>query len=139
MHAGELLGSVAHRFEWRAEEAGRTLTAEPADGVTVRADRMRLEQALGNLVDNALRHGAGTVTLAARPGDGRVSLLVRDEGAGFPAEFIPHAFERFSRADPSHGSGGAGLGLTIVRAIATAHGGTATASGAEVCIELPSG
>src|SRR5438270_9806292 len=91
------------------------------------ADRVRIEQALGNLVDNALRHGAGTVTLAARSRDGLVSLLVRDEGAGFPAEFLPHAFERFSRVDPSHGSGGAGLGLTIVRAIATAHGGTATA------------
>jgi signal transduction histidine kinase len=108
----------------------------PSDLMLI-ADRLRLEQALGNLVDNALRHGAGTVTLAARSGDGLVSLLVCDQGLGFPTEFLPHAFERFSRGDPSHGGAGAGLGLTIVRAIATAHGGTATAAGAEVCIELP--
>ena len=134
-----LLDSVRHRFVWRAEGEGRELKLETPADLMLTADSVRIEQALGNLVDNALRHGAGTVTLAARSRDGLVSLLVRDEGAGFPAEFLPHAFERFSRVDPSHGSGGAGLGLTIVRAIATAHGGTATASGAEVCIELPSG
>jgi signal transduction histidine kinase len=132
-----LLESVRHRFAWRAEGEGRELALETPDDVTLTADRVRLEQALSNLVDNALRHGAGTVTLAARSGDGLVSLLVRDEGAAFPAEFLPHAFERFSRGDLSHGGAGAGLGLTIVRAIATAQGGTATASGAEVCIELP--
>ena len=139
LSARELLDSVRHRFAWRAEGEGRELELETPVDLLLTGDRVRLEQALGNLVENALRHGAGTVTLAARSRDGLVSLLVRDEGAGFPAEFLPHAFERFSRVDPSHGSGGAGLGLTIVRAIATAHGGTATASGAEVCIELPSG
>jgi signal transduction histidine kinase len=132
-----LLDSVHHRFAWRAESEGRQLELQTPADLTLTADRIRLEQALGNLVDNALRHGAGTVTLAARSGDGLVSLLVRDEGAGFPAEFLPQAFERFSRGDPSHGGAGAGLGLTIVRAIAIAHDGTATASGTEVCIELP--
>jgi signal transduction histidine kinase len=132
-----LLDSVRHRFAWRAESEGRELELQTPTDLLLTADRIRLEQALGNLVDNALRHGAGTVTLAARSGDGLTSLLVRDEGPGFPTEFLPHAFERFSRGDPSHGGAGAGLGLTIVRAIATAHDGTVTVSGAEVCIELP--
>lgn len=135
--ACELLDSVLHRFAWRAQGEGRKLELDTPDDLRLTADRIRLEQALGNLVDNALRHGAGTVTLAARSHDGLISLLVRDQGAGFPAEFLPHAFERFSRGDPSHGGAGAGLGLTIVRAIAAAHGGTATALGNEVRIELP--
>ena len=135
--AQELLDSVCHRFAWRAEGEGRELQLETTPDLMLTADRVRLEQALGNLVDNALRHGAGTVTLAARSHDGLVTLLVRDQGAGFPAGFVPHAFERFSRGDPSRGGAGAGLGLAIVRAIATAHCGTAIASGAQVRIELP--
>jgi two-component system OmpR family sensor kinase len=142
--AADLLGSVAHRFEWRAEEAGRTLTADAADGVTVLADRVRLEQALGNLVDNALRHGGGAVRLSVASSDGTVELHVRDEGGGFPPEFLGHAFERFARGDPARTQGGAGLGLSIVRAIAEAHGGSAHASnrdqgGADVWVAVPAG
>jgi heavy metal sensor kinase len=140
--AGDLLGSVAHRFEWRAEEAGRTLTADAADGVTVHADRMRLEQALGNLVDNALRHGGGAVRLTVTATNGIVELHVRDEGGGFPPDFLGQAFERFARADPARTYGGAGLGLSIVRAIAEAHGGSAHAAnrdqgGADVWVAVP--
>ena len=137
LSARELLDSVRLRFAWRAEDERRELELQTPADLTLTADRVRLEQALSNLVDNALRHGAGTVTLTARSAHGLVSLLVRDDGPGFPAEFLPHAFERFSRSDPSRGGTGAGLGLTIVQAIATAHNGTATASGAQVCIELP--
>jgi len=142
--AGDLLDSVAHRFEWRAEESGRMLTADSADGVTVHADRMRLEQAQGNLVDNALRHGGGAVRLTVTASDGLVELHVRDEGAGFPPEFLGQAFERFARADPARTSGGSGLGLSIVRAIAEAHGGSAHAEngeqgGADVWVVVPAG
>ena len=142
--AADLLGSVARRFEWRAEEAGRTLTADAADGVTVLADRVRLEQALGNLVDNALRHGGGAVRLSVSSSDGIVELHVRDEGGGFPPEFLGQAFERFARGDPARTQGGAGLGLSIVRAIAEAHGGSAHASnrdqgGADVWVAVPAG
>jgi heavy metal sensor kinase len=140
--AADLLDTVAHRFEWRAQEAGRALTTDDADGVTVHADRMRLEQALGNLVDNALRHGGGAVRLFAASSDGNIELHVRDEGGGFPPEFLGHAFERFARADPARTQGGAGLGLSIVRAIAEAHGGSAHASnrehgGADVWLSVP--
>ena len=89
-----------------------------------------MEQALGNLVDNALRYGSGTVRLAAERDDGGITLSVADEGVGFPAEFLPHAFERFTRADVARARGAAGLGLALVQAVARAHGGLATAANA---------
>jgi signal transduction histidine kinase len=132
--AGSLLSSVATRFQWRADEASRPLASEAPAGLTVRGDRLRLEQALGNLVDNALRYGRGRVTLRACQVDGVVDLEVEDEGNGFPER----AFARFSRG--KHEGGGAGLGLAIVRVIAEAHGGTATvADRSRVLLTLPSG
>jgi signal transduction histidine kinase len=109
----------------------------------VKGDRLRLEQALANLVDNALRYGDGEVRLMASQANGVVELHVTDEGDGFPPEFIEHAFERFSRADHARSRGGTGLGLSIVRVIAEAHGGTAHAAnpdggGADVWVALPS-
>ena len=138
----ELLESVVNRFASRAHEAGRPATANAAAGVRVSGDRLRLEQALSNLTDNALRHGAGRVTLSAATTHDRIQLHVTDEGVGFPYEFLPRAFERFSRADEARGHGGAGLGLSIVHAIARAHGGSAyiasrPAGGADVWLELP--
>jgi heavy metal sensor kinase len=143
LEASELLNSVASRFEWRAQEAGRPLRATAASRVPVGGDRLRLEQALGNLVDNALRHGGGEVRLSAVAADGRVELHVTDEGGGFPPEFLGQAFERFARADPARARGGAGLGLSIVRVIAEAHGGSAHVAstdggGADVWVALPS-
>jgi signal transduction histidine kinase len=96
----------------------------PPDGDdTLHADPARVEQALGNLVDNALVHGAGTVTLAERRIGAAVELHVLDRGEGVPGSFLPRAFDRFSRADAGRGHGGTGLGLAIVQAIASAHGG----------------
>jgi heavy metal sensor kinase len=143
LDVSKLLAAVATRFSWRAEEAGRRLTVDAPAGLTVEADRLRLEQALGNLTDNALRHGNGAVKLTATASDGTVSLRVSDEGAGFPKDFGTHAFERFSRPDQSRGSGGSGLGLSIVRTIAEAHGGTAQAAnsaagGFAIVLTLPS-
>ena len=103
---------------------------------------MRIRQALGNLVDNALRHGRGTVGVRAEQHDGRIELHVTDEGDGFDPEFLPRAFERLSRDDDARAAGGAGLGLSIVEAIARAHGGSVGASnrptgGADVWLALP--
>jgi heavy metal sensor kinase len=144
VRVGELLSGVAARFEGRAAGEGRRVDHSAPEGLEVVADRDRLEQALANLVDNALRHGAGTVRLRAAAVDGRVELHVTDEGTGFPASFLPRAFERFSRDDEARGRGGTGLGLAIVEAIAGAHGGTAQAAngdgrGADVWISLPAG
>ena len=139
--AVELLDGVTRRYSRRAAEAGRSLVTEVDDGVVLSVDRLRAEQALGNLVDNALRHGGGAIVLAAHRDDGRVELHVRDEGAGFAAGFAERAFEPFNRAGPERGSDGAGLGLAIVDVIARAHGGSAHAAnrdaGADVWLELP--
>jgi signal transduction histidine kinase len=139
---GELLATIATRFAGRAESASRTLETEAPAGLVALADRRRLEQALSNLVENALRHGAGAVHLAAEEEDGSVCLRVTDRGPGFPPDFIGRAFDRFARAPASRGEPGTGLGLAIVAAIAHAHGGTATASndqggGAAVALCLP--
>jgi len=135
-----LLEDVASRFARRAEEARRAIEVEARD-VSVSGDHLRLEQALANLVENALRHGAGTIRLEARLADDGVEIHVADEGAGFPQDFLPVAFERFSRADQARPSGGAGLGLAIVKAIIDAHDGSVTIAGshggADVCITLP--
>jgi two-component system OmpR family sensor kinase len=137
-----LLDGVARRFAVRAETSARRVEVDAGDGGTIVGDRLRLEQALGNLVDNALRHGAGTISLEAHHRDGHVELHVTDEGAGFPSEFLPRAFDRFARADEARGSGAAGLGLAIVDVIARAHGGSAAAAngparGAKVVLKLP--
>jgi signal transduction histidine kinase len=99
-----------------------------------------LEQALGNMVDNAFNHGAGRVTLKAVRNNGTAELHVLDEGKGFPPGFLEHAFERFSRAQKTTADG-SGLGLAIVETIAEAHNGRARADnvrgGADVWISFP--
>jgi signal transduction histidine kinase len=99
-----------------------------------------------NLVANAVRHSPAhaAVTARVRTDDGAAVIEVQDEGAGFPPDFLPHAFERFRRADEARGAatGGTGLGLAIVLAVARAHGGTAEArnrpeGGAAVGLRLP--
>ena len=136
----ELLERVSRRFATRAAELGRAVRVTGSAPV-LDADPARLEQALGNLVDNALAYGAGAVELSARSVNGHVELHVTDEGKGFPAGFTSRAFDRFSRADESRSRGGSGLGLAIVQAIAQAHGGSASAAnrehgGADVWLSL---
>ena len=138
----DVLTSVARRFAVRADGGGRRVEVTASADAPILGDRLRLEQALGNLVDNALRYGSGTVRLEAERSNGVVALRVSDEGAGFAPEFLPRAFDRFTRADESREGGAAGLGLAIVDAIARAHGGSATAAngaggGAVVSLELP--
>jgi two-component system OmpR family sensor kinase len=141
-----LLEGVRARFGDRAREHGRSVRVDGGDGLLVEGDDLRLRQALGNLVDNALRHGAGDVVLRARrsEADGGVELEVADCGAGFDADLADRAFERFARGDAARTRGGTGLGLAIVRAIAEAHGGRAEIvtdgqPGAAVRLWLPSG
>jgi two-component system OmpR family sensor kinase len=141
---GELLEETAARFEGRARETGARLEVQAPPGLSVRGDERLLGQALDGLVDNALRHGAGSVTATAQVRPGAVALVVRDDGEGFGPEIADRAFERFSRGDTARGRGGTGLGLAIVAAIAEAHGGGAFAAnraggGAEVGLELSSG
>ena len=134
--AQELMAGVATRYERRAAEAGRAI--EVHGDATAHVDRLRIEQALGNLVDNALRHGVGTISVSAWAERDSVVFEVGDEGVGFSNGFAERAFERFSRAEESRTSSGAGLGLAIVAAVAEAHGGSATVGeGAVVSIRVP--
>jgi heavy metal sensor kinase len=142
VHLTDLLGDVRERFATRIDGSGRTLVVEPTNGLTIDADPVRLEQALTNLVENAIQHGGGEITVRASESDGDLQIHVEDRGPGFPPEFLDRAFERFSRADQARGGDGTGLGLAIVEAIARAHKGKAHAanrngSGADVWIELP--
>ena len=139
--ATELLTAVRERYGLQAADVGRPLQIQADDQLELHVDRLRVEQALGNLVENALLHGRGRILLIARRRDGRVELHVRDEGSGFPPEFIERAFDRFSRSDSARQGPGVGLGLAIVDLIACAHGGSAHAAnhngGADVWLELP--
>jgi len=111
----------------RVVSADRTITLTGARTAVVDGDGPRIQQVVRNLVGNAVQHTRpGTpVTVTVTTGDGEVGVEVRDEGDGIAAEHLPHVFERFYRADPGRG-GSSGLGLAIVEAIMTAHGGTAT-------------
>jgi two-component system OmpR family sensor kinase len=142
VRVADLLADVRERFAARLTDSGRSLVVEPADGLAVDADPVRLEQALTNLIENAIEHGAGEITLSTAESDGELEIHVSDQGPGFPPDFLDQAFERFTRADPARGGDGTGLGLAIVEAIAKAHQGSAHAtnregSGADVWIELP--
>ena len=127
----DLASAVAARYAAQPGSTGRNVEVDVAAGTEVEADRLQLERALGNLLENALRHGDGTVTVRARGYNGVVELHVLDEGPGFPDEFADRAFERFSSADEARGGEGTGLGLAIVEAVAHAHGGTAGLRGQE--------
>ena len=134
----ELLEQAAERFGDRARAEGRALTVHAPAGLLADLDPLRARQAIGNLVDNALRHGAGPVELSARACGEAVELEVADAGPGLPGGLVP--FERFARGDAARGRPGAGLGLSIVRAIAEAHGGSAelvAGQGARVRLTLP--
>jgi len=140
--ARELLTRVAARFGARGRAAGRSIEVVAGEGLVASADGLRLEQAMGNLVENAFRHGTGPIRLAAAERNGAVEFHVTDEGAGFPPEFLPRAFDRFTRADEARSGDGAGLGLTIAEVIATAHGGSIGAAnrdggGADVWLSIP--
>jgi two-component system OmpR family sensor kinase len=142
VRVAELLADLRERFADRASEAGRRLVVESTDGLAVEGDRVRLERALANLIDNAFQHGEGEIIVRAREADSGVQIHVEDAGPGFAPDFTEKAFERFTRGDPARGGDGTGLGLAIVDAIARAHRGSAHAAnrdgrGADVWIELP--
>ena len=115
-----------------AEERGVRLTVEAAGVTPVVGDALRLRQALLILLDNALKYtpDGGAITVSVTRQGGQVRLRVQDSGPGLAPEDLPHLFERFYRADKARGSAGSGLGLSIGRWIAEAHGGRITAANA---------
>ena len=142
-----LMSELAGRARVLARERGASLEAHLQTEGTLRADPVRLEQAVLILVDNAIKYGppGGTVTLrSAAPRPGELGISVEDEGAGIPREDLPRVFERFYRVDKarSREMGGTGLGLPIAKTIVEAHGGHITAEsrpgrGTRMSIHLP--
>lgn len=115
-----------------------------APALRVRGEKALLERALANLVDNALAHtpSNGHITIACRRAGAWAELSVQDTGRGLAPEILPHVFERGFRGDPSRGHEHAGLGLSLVQAVAAAHGGDVRAfsppgQGARLCLRLP--
>lgn len=127
-----LVREVCERFEEQARQTGSTLTLEACPRVEVFWDRLRMEQALSNLITNAIKYGAGgPISVRAEQRDGAVALEVRDRGIGVPEADSERIFNPFERAATGHRVESLGLGLYIVREIARAHGGSVSASGRE--------
>ncbi|MGW3632097.1 sensor histidine kinase [Streptomyces sp. NPDC005122] len=148
VRADELIEQVAAAHRVGAAAAGIALRTTVDGTPWFDADPVRMRQALGNLVSNAVRHTprGGTVTLSARRMDAEVVLDVSDTGSGIAPEDLPSVFDRFWRAEKSRSrrTGGSGLGLSIVRQLVVAHGGTVTVtsevgSGSVFTLTLPGG
>ncbi len=125
-----LVREVCERFSEQARQAGSELSMEDCPQVEVHWDRLRVEQALSNLVTNAIKYGAGgPISLRAEWQDGVVCLRVEDRGIGVPEGDHERIFNPFERAASGHRVESLGLGLYIVREIARAHGGTVGVTG----------
>jgi len=109
-----------------ADAKGVTLVAMAASDAVADADRVRIEQAAANLLDNAIKYtpSGGSVTIEAAREDNRALLRVRDTGVGIPSAELPRIWERLFRGDASRTERGLGLGLSLVKAVVEAHGGT---------------
>ncbi|MGH2675184.1 MAG: sensor histidine kinase [Actinomycetota bacterium] len=141
-----LIAGAIEAYSTRATTLGVSIEASVPEGLRGRIDALRFRQVIGNLLDNALRHtrSGGRVTIDVARASDSLRFQVRDTGEGFPASFLPRAFEPFARPDGprSRPDGGAGLGLAIVRAVAEAHGGSVEAEnspegGASVTVRIP--
>ena len=128
LNLADLVSQTAELFEDLAEDRGLSLQVGGQEGIRVHADRERLRQVLTNLVDNAVKYtpSGGRIELrTARDGADAV-VTVADTGIGIAPEELPRVWDRLYRGDKSRSERGLGLGLSLVKAIVQAHGGTAT-------------
>nr|WP_277991116.1 ATP-binding protein [Sphingomonas panni] len=123
-----LVADVADMFEPLAEDRGLTIHVADSEAVTVPANREMIGQAVANLIDNALKYGAGVIRLTVAEADGGAAITVADDGPGIAPERRGDALRRFGRLDAARTESGAGLGLSLVAAVAHLHGGTLTLS-----------
>jgi heavy metal sensor kinase len=143
---GELVTSTAEEMKLLAEEKSIRLLIHRVPGIHVEVDRTHLRQVIANLIDNAIKYtqAGGMIEIIVAREENTAVLEVSDNGPGIPAPALPHVFERFYRADKarSRASGGAGLGLSIVKAICAANSAevkVASEEGRGACfrVELP--
>lgn len=138
-----LLDQMAESYRPDIEDSGRTLHADFPAGLEIEGDRRLVSQAIANLLDNALRHtpGGTAICMTASSGDEGISVEVADNGPGVDEVEGQRLFERFARSEQARSSPGHGLGLSMVRAIAQAHGGRAElrngAPGLAVILHFP--
>ncbi len=138
----ELIQRAATAFAPIAAAAGVPVSVDAPDHLAVQADGAAFQQIMLNLLDNAVKHGGGSrVSVTATSADDQVTITVEDEGPGIPQEWRSRVFEPFAQIAGRKGTG-AGLGLSIVRDLVTAQGGTVTigdspAGGARVSLVLP--
>lgn len=122
----DLVGSVCDAHSARASAAGSSISWSAPPGAVL-LDPSRVRQAVEDLLDNAVQHGAGgPIAVSATHTGGGVWITVRDHGAGFPPAMLSRTIEPFAHGPGEQNGQGAGLGLTIVRAVAEAHGGSVT-------------
>jgi signal transduction histidine kinase len=141
---GQSLQALAREFRRRAEEHGFHLVATIEEGLPqVKGDRIRLERALANLLDNAMKYSTrGVVELYARTNGAQIIISVCDEGPGLSQQDLSNVSQPFYRGKAAKGIEGTGLGLAAVNAIVKAHGGRVSAGnrpegGARFEITLP--
>jgi signal transduction histidine kinase len=137
----EIAGDAVDLYAAQAEQEGRQISLDGGP-VELEGDRDLLFQLLHNLLENALRHGAGEVRVGLDQDGGEARIQVRDHGGGVAAEALPRLFERFYQGDPSRsGAAGSGIGLALVKGIVEAHGGRVAADnaapGLRVTVWLP--
>jgi heavy metal sensor kinase len=146
VNLGELAASTVEHMRLVAEDRAVQLQASALASVTVRGDARRLKQVIVNLLDNAIKFTppGGVVAVSTQQHDGVGLLEVFDSGIGIPPDSLPHVFDRFYRVDAarSREDGGAGLGLSIVRSICSAHGAeieveSAPGSGSRFRVKFP--
>ena len=142
----DLVATTADQMSLLAEDKRIAVSCEAGQRVLVEGDRARLKQVVVNLLDNAIKYTAdgGAICLRVRQQDSHVLLEVADNGMGIAAESVPHVFDRFFRVDQARTRdlGGAGLGLSIVKSICTAHGAevqveSTPGKGSRFCVTLP--
>jgi signal transduction histidine kinase len=137
----DMLETIVEIYAPLVEDEGRTITLNAPETVMLPIHRQLMDQALGNLVDNAIKYGAGAIGIALTVGETSDVITITDEGPGIAPEKRDEALRRYSRLDEARGGPGAGLGLSLVQAVAHLHDGTLTMGdanpGLEVRIELP--
>lgn len=137
------LGDVISRLVAEEQDMGRPVETGEVEPIGVRGDRLALARLFQNLIDNGVAYGGGVMLSLVRDGGDAVAT-VADRGPGLPVDQVDRLFQPFERGDPSRNreTGGIGLGLTIARSIARAHGGTLilrnrAGGGVEAVLRLP--